>query len=93
MYEKYAPHPVQEETDIDEGELSELSREELDKAAQLIDDFKTDEAADQIKKWLLSPLKKDMKQLLTDVLAAVEDEFDEDKAVSLLKKYGEDKKL
>ena len=61
--------------------------------AALIDDFKTDEAAEQIKEWLHSPLHQDLRRRLTDVLAAIEDEFDDDKAIWLLKNNVEDDKL
>lgn len=92
IYEKYAPY--QEETDIlDDSELLELPQEKLDEMAALIDDFKTDAAVGQIKEWLKSPLQQDMKQQLTNVLTAIEDEFDEDKAIKLLKNNMEDNKL
>ena len=92
IYEKYAPE--QEETDIlDDSKLLELPQEKLDEMAALIDDFKTDAAVVQIKEWLKSPLQQDMKQQLTNVLTAIEDEFDEDKAITLLKNNMEDNKL
>ena len=92
IYEKYAP--VQEETDIlDDGKLLELSQEKLNEVAALIDDFKTDAAVRQIKEWLKSPLPQDMKQRFMDILVAIEDEFDEDKAIELLKNNMEDNKL
>ena len=91
IYETYGP--AQEETDIpDDGGRMELPQEKLDEMARLIDDFKTKEAVDQIKKWLDSPLRKDVKLRLTDVLSAIEDEFDEDKAIGLLKQNMEDDK-
>ncbi|WWR16970.1 ATP-binding protein [Lachnospiraceae bacterium JLR.KK008] len=91
IYEKYAP--IQEETDLsDDGKLLELPQEKLDEVAALIDDFKTEAAVRQIKEWLKSPLHPDMRQRFTDVLAAIEDEFDEDKAIGLLKNYREDPK-
>lgn len=84
IYERYAPKP--EETDIlNNGELLELPQEKLDEMAALIDDFKTDAAMEQIKEWLKNPLPSDMRQRLMDVLAAIEDEYDEDKAISILK--------
>ena len=92
IYEKYAP--TQEETDIsDDGELLELPQKKLNEVAALIDDFKTDAAVRQIKEWLKSPLPQDMKQRFMDILAAIEDEFDEDKAIELLKNNMEDNKL
>lgn len=89
IYEKYAP--AQEKIDsFDDGELLNLPQESLDEMAELIDNFKTDEAADQIKEWLRSPLHQDMRRRLTDVLAAIEDEYDEDKAIWLLKNNREE---
>ena len=90
IYERYAPEP--EETYIsDDGELFELPQEKLDKMAALIDDFKTDVVVEQIKEWLKNLLPRDMKQRLMDVLEAIEDEYDEDKAIRLLKNSMEDK--
>lgn len=91
IYERYAP--AKEETNSsDDGEWMELSQDRLDEMAALIDDFKTDAAVEQIKEWLKSPLHQDMKRRLTDVLAAIEDEYDDDKAIGLLKKNMEDDK-
>ncbi|MCI8919359.1 MAG: hypothetical protein HFH29_11465 [Eubacterium sp.] len=92
LYEKNAP--AQEETDtLEGGALLELPQERLGELAALIDDFKTQEAVDQIREWLNRPLPQDMKRLLTDALAAIEDEFDDDKAIMLLTKNTEDEKL
>lgn len=92
IYDRYAP--AQEEPGLlDDNVLLELPQEKLDEMASLIDDFKTDAALNQIKEWLKSPLHQDMKQRLLDVLSAIEDEFDEDKAIELLKKDSEDNKL
>lgn len=89
IYEKYAP--AEEKTEITDGsELLQLPQEKLDEMAAWIDDFKTDAALIQIKEWLKSPLDQDMRKRLTDVLAAIEDEFDEDKAMMILKKNTED---
>lgn len=88
IYDKYAV--TREETDILEGEPLELPQERLDEMAALIDEFQTDAAVDQIKKWLRSPLRPDRKLQLTDVLAAIEDEYDDEKAILLLKTTTED---
>lgn len=92
IYENYAP--AQEETGcFGDGELLELPQGKLDEMAELIDDFKTDVALVQIKEWLKSPLHPEMRQRLLDALAAIEEEFDEDKAVGILKKNMEDNGL
>ena len=46
-----------------------------------------------IKEWLHKPLRQDMRQRLTDVLAAIEDAFDDDQAIWLLKNNMGDNKL
>ena len=83
IYEKYACESVEEE--VPEGNAFLLPREKLDEMAALIDAFQTEDAVKQIKAWLKNPLQSDMRQLLKDVLSAIEDEFDEDKAIELLK--------
>lgn len=86
IYNRYAPK--QEETGVsDSGELLELSQEALDETAELIDRFKTDAAVSRIKDWLKNPLPQDMRQRLTEALAAIEDEYDEDKAIEILKNH------
>ena len=72
------------------GNVMELPQERLDEMAALIDAFHTEEAVKQIKKWLKKPLQSGRRQLLKDVLSAIEDEFDEDQAIELLK--GENEK-
>lgn len=89
IYKEYAP--AQEEAGLlDNDEVLELPQERLDEMAALIDDFQTDEALGQIKEWLKSPLRQETRRRLTDVLAAIEDEFDEDKAIEILVKNTED---
>lgn len=89
IYEKYACEPAEEET-VQEGDVLELPQERLDEMAALIDVFQTEDAVKQIKEWLKSPLQLDRRQLLKDVLYAIEDEFDEDKAMELLKGENEE---
>lgn len=84
IYEKYACESAKEE-DVPEGDVMELPQERLDEVAALIDAFQTQDAIAQIKEWLTNPLQADRRQLLKDVLSAIEDEFDEDKAIELLK--------
>lgn len=83
IYEKYACEPAEEEAP--EGNALVLPQEKLNEMAALIDAFQTEEAVKQIKAWLKNPLQSDRRQLLKDVLSAIEDEFDEDKAIELLK--------
>ena len=89
IYEEYACESEKEE-DASEGNELELPQERLDEMAALIDAFQTENAVRQIKEWLKNPLQSDQRQLLKEVLSAIEDEFDEDKAIELLK--GENEK-
>ena len=89
IYKKYACESEKEE-DTSEGNELELPQEKLDEMAALIDAFQTEDAVRQINEWLKNPLQSDRRQLLKDVLSAIEDEFDEDKAIELLK--GENEK-
>ena len=84
IYEKYACEPAEVEG-AQEGNVMELPQERLDEMAELIDAFQTEDAVKQIKEWLKNPLQSDRRQLLKDVLSAIEDEFDEDLAMELLK--------
>lgn len=70
-------------------ELLALSREDLEKAAALLDDFETDRAIGLLKEWIDSPLEKEMYECIKAVLIALEDEFDEDKAIRLLREQAE----
>lgn len=80
---------VSEEVVCGEGqECLQLTQEDLEKAAALLDDFETKEAIRQIKEWMGSPLLPEMRERLKNVLEALEDEFDEDKAIALLREEG-----
>lgn len=75
-----------EEVVCGEGqECLQLTQEDLEKAAALLDDFETKEAITQIKEWMGSPLLPETRERLRSVLEALEDEFDEDKAIALLR--------
>ena len=90
VYAKYIL--AQEQTDTEKSsQILELTQEDLQKAAALIDDFETKEAVKLIRKWLESPLKADIQRRLDDALWAIENEFDEDKAIALLTKQEERK--
>lgn len=86
---KYACRSAGEE-DVQEGSVLELPQERLDEMAALIDAFQTKDAVNKIKEWLKNPLRSGRRQLLEDVLSAIEDEYDEDKAIELLR--GEEEK-
>ncbi|MCM1251573.1 MAG: response regulator [Clostridium sp.] len=71
--------------DSDGKEVLHLSQDDLDKAAAFIDDFETDKAAEQLKAWLKNPLEPKIYERVKNALVALEDEFDEDKAITLLR--------
>lgn len=66
-------------------EVLRLTQEDLEQAALLLDDFETEQAIERLKAWLGSPLEREMYERVKNVLTALEDEFDEDKAIGLLR--------
>lgn len=72
----------------DGQECLQLTKEDLEKAAALLDDFETKEAISLIREWMANPLEPKMRELLRSALEALEDEFDEEKAIALLREEG-----
>lgn len=68
-----------------EGDIAVLSPQELEEAALLIEKFQTDEALARMNEWLDMPLGSAQHKLVKDAVGAIEDEFDEDKAMELLR--------
>lgn len=78
-----------EEVACGEGqECLQLTRDDLEEAAALLDDFETKEAIGRLKEWLKNPLAPKMRERLKCALEALEDEFDEEKAIALLREEG-----
>lgn len=75
--EKYAP--------VSGGETVEISREELDEVIALLDEYQTPQAAGRLKGWLEKPLEPKMHRRLRDALLAIEEEFDEERAMEILR--------
>ena len=67
------------------GEVLKLSQSDLEEAAALLDDFETEKAIEKLKDWIRSPLEQGMHERIKNVLIALEDEFDEYKAINLLR--------
>lgn len=65
-----------------------LSECDLAKAVSFLEDFETDQAMELLKEWIGSPLEPSMHDCIKNVLIALEDEFDEEKAIELLKGKG-----
>lgn len=68
-----------------DGELLALTAQELSKAAALLEDFETAKAVTLLKTWIASPLEPSMHERIKNALIAIEDDFDEDTAIELLK--------
>ncbi|MCM1046030.1 MAG: response regulator [Candidatus Gastranaerophilales bacterium] len=66
-------------------ELLQVSRDELERVALLLDDFETQEAIGQLKEWIGQALEPKMHERIKSALIALEDEFDEEKAIRLLR--------
>ena len=72
----------------DGEEALELSENDLETVAALLDDFETQKAIEQLQEWIQKPLEPSMHERIRNVLTALEDEFDEDKAIELLREKG-----
>ncbi|MCH5337845.1 MAG: response regulator [Acetatifactor sp.] len=71
-----------------DGELMILSQDDLDKVVALLDDFEKAQAVEQLHEWIAQPLQQEMHARIKDALIALEDEYDEYKAIDLLKGNG-----
>lgn len=71
-----------------DGETVKLSESDLESVALLLDDFETQKAIEQLQEWIQKPLEPPMHERIKNVLIALEDEFDEDKAIGLLREKG-----
>ncbi|MCM1103823.1 MAG: response regulator [Clostridium sp.] len=63
----------------------QLSRDDLERAAALLDDFETQEAIGLLTEWTGYALEPETDARIREALTALEDEFDEDKAIRLLR--------
>ena len=50
-----------------------------------MEESETDRAIAQLREWIAVPLERSMHDYIKNILIALEDEFDEDKAIELLK--------
>lgn len=86
FYDAYCGEDKYEAADRKGKEVLQLSGEDLEKAAALLEDFETEKAIALLKTWINGSLAPQMHDCIRNVLIALEDEFDEDKAIALLKK-------
>lgn len=68
----------------------QLTENDFEKVASYLDDFETDKALAQLREWIGSPLEPATRERIRNVLIALEDEFDEDKATALLRNNGKE---
>ena len=71
-----------------DGELLILSQDDLDKVVALLDDFEKAQAIEQLHEWIAQPLQQEMHARVKAALIALEDEYDEYKAIDLLRGNG-----
>lgn len=72
-----------------DGEILRLTKQDFAEVADLLEDFETDKAVERLKAWLGSPLETSVRELIKNALIAIEDDFDEDRAIELLKAGGD----
>ena len=70
------------------GDLLLLSQDDLDNVVTLLDDFKKVQAIEQLHEWINQPLEEEIHTRVKAALIALEDEYDEYKAINLLKGNG-----
>ena len=68
----------------DDGRAIQITPEEIAEVVSLIDAFETQKAAERMKEWLQSALNPEQRMLIESALAAIEEEYDEDKAIEIL---------
>ena len=86
--ERYGPGEDEKYQAASDGERLPLTENDLGAVAALLDDFETNQAIEQLKEWISHPLEPSMHECIKNVLTALEDEFDEDKAIALLREKG-----
>ena len=62
----------------------EITPEEITEVVTFIDAYETPKAVERMKEWLQNSLKPEQQVLIESALAAIEEEYDEDKAIEIL---------
>ena len=83
---QYGKNETEKYSVADSGEVLLLTENDLAKAVAFLEDFETGKAVDLLKTWIAGPLEPSMHERIKNALIAIEDEFDEDKAIELLKR-------
>ena len=66
------------------GQTYDVTPEEIAEVISWLDEFETAKAEEKMKEWLQNPLSPEQRTIITNALAASEDEFDYEKAVEIL---------
>ncbi len=85
FYHEYRQDEPEKYAAVSGDETIEISQEELDRVIKLLDEFQTPQATEQMKAWLEQPLNPEMHRKIRDAVLAIEEEFDEEKAIEILK--------
>ncbi len=88
--EKYGAGEEEKYLAAEGGEILALSEDDLEAVAALLDDFETNQAVEKLRAWMEHPLEPEMRERIKQALTALEDEFDEEKAIALLREKGGD---
>ena len=78
-----APVTVAPETDAD-GPAIQITPEEIAEVVSFLEAFETPKAVEKMKEWLQNSLELEQRRLIESALAAIEKEYDEDKAIEML---------
>ena len=61
-----------------------MTSEEIAEVVSFINAFETFKAVERMKEWLQNSLEPEQRKLIESALAAIEKEYDEDKAIEIL---------
>ncbi len=84
LYHEYREDEPEKYAAVSGGETVDVPAEELEEIKKLLNEFQTPQATERLKSWLEKPLEPAMHEKLRDALLAIEEEFDEDKAIEIL---------
>ncbi len=85
FYHEYREDKEENYTVAEGEEIYEIPADEMDEVLKWLDEFQTPQAIERMKEWLAKPLEPKMHDKVRNALRAVEEEFEEEKAISLLK--------